>query len=258
MDAILAFHSIDDSQSVLSFHPAQLERLLDGLLEEGVTFVPLAELAGGAGTGAAVAATLVASASPRVALTFDDGLRSVHAAVLPRLAARKLPFTVYVVTDWVGRDNRWPSQPSGIPRFELMGWSELAELQAAGAQIGGHTANHVHCKGLSDAEAVRELVASKRALEQRLGQPVTHFAYPYGTFDPPALARVRSTYESAVTTRLGYLPAMAARDRHRLPRLDSWYLREPARRLPLFAPRTRAWIAWRALLRRAKGAVYGA
>ena len=247
MDAILAFHSIDESGSVLSYRRDELARLIDGLHEEGVAIVPLSELLEPA-----------AAAPPRAALTFDDGMRSVRTDALPILAAAKLPFTVFVVSSFVGRDNRWPTQPAGIARFELMDWKELEELRAAGAELGGHTANHADLRGLDDTELARELDDSRRALEDRLRSPVRHFAYPYGRFDERALARVRAGYASAVTTKLAFLPERAAaRDRHRLPRLDTWYLREPARRPPLFGARSRARLALRALLRGAKGAVYG-
>ena len=247
MDAIVAFHSIDDSGSVLSYAPHDLEVLLDRLLEQGVAIVPLAELV-----------TPRPAAAHRVALTFDDGMKSVRTAALPLLAKRKLPFTVFVVSEWVGRDNRWPSQPAAIGRFELMDWAELAELIAAGGSIGGHTANHVHLRALDAATATHELTDSKARLQERLGIAVDHFAYPYGTFDAASVEQVRRDYSAAVTTRLAYLPAAIARDPFRLPRLDSWYLRAPADRAPLFSGSTRAWIGWRALLRSVKGAAQGA
>jgi peptidoglycan/xylan/chitin deacetylase (PgdA/CDA1 family) len=253
MDALLAFHGIDDSGSVLSVRPDAFDRLLDLLQDEGVAIVSLDELLAPSPAGGEVSG----AGRHRVALTFDDGLRSVHSAAWPRLARRKLPFTVYVVADWIGRDNRWPGQPAAIERFELMGEAELRELEASGATLGGHTANHVDCRGLAPDVAQRELVDSRQRLEQRFGCAVSHFAWPYGRFDAASRARVVSAYESAATTRLAYLPPGPAAVRHDLPRIDAWYLRDPGRRLPLFSPRTRAWIAWRRLLRRVKGAAYG-
>jgi peptidoglycan/xylan/chitin deacetylase (PgdA/CDA1 family) len=251
VDAILAFHSIDDSGSVLSYRRDELARLIDGLRAEGVAFVPLDELLGSAGGGAS-------GGAKRVALTFDDGLRSVREAALPLLQRERVPFLTYVVSGRVGSDNRWPTQPPAIPRFELMDWKELEELRDAGVGIGGHTASHPHLRGLADGELAREVDDSRHALEQRLGVAVRHFAYPYGSLDERSVARVRAGYASAVTTRLAWLPEpAAARDACRLPRLDTWYLRAPERRLPLFSAATRRWIAWRALLRRVKGAVYG-
>jgi peptidoglycan/xylan/chitin deacetylase (PgdA/CDA1 family) len=254
MDAIVAFHSIDDSGSVLSYSPRELEQLVDGLLAQDVAIVTLDQLVAPTDGSAGTPAVRASRQRPRVALTFDDGMASVHTAALPILAKRKLPFTVHVVSDWVGRDNRWPSQPAGIARFELMSWSQLAELRDAGATIGGHTANHVALRGVDDATARRELVESRQTLEQRLGVAVRHFAYPYGVFDASAVARVKEHYATAATTRLAFLHD---RDPHRLPRLDAWYLREPARRAPLFSAASRARLRLRALLRRVKSTLRG-
>lgn len=258
MDAILAFHSLDDGGSVVSFAPAAFERLLDLLLEEGVAIVALDELLRATDRAPDRAQDGAAGgARHRVALTFDDGMASVHSEALPRLARRRLPFLVYCVSERLGGDNRWPGQPAGIPAFPLMDAVQLRELVAAGGAVGGHTATHADCRGLAPAALERELDGSRRALEAAVGAPVRHFAWPYGRCDAAALAYARPRFASLATTRLAYLPEPARRDVHALPRLDAWYLREPERRLPLFAPRTRAWIAWRALLRRLKGVAYG-
>lgn len=247
MDAILTFHSIDASGSVLSYAPDELERLLEGLLEGGVRVVSLAELLGEA-----------AADARRVALTFDDGFRTIHEAALPVLARLGLPSTLYVVSDYVGRDNCWPTQPADAPRFELLSWGELAELVAAGVEIGCHTATHPHLERMgtaADEAWKRELEDSRAALEDRLGVAVRHFAYPYGSFDDAAVARVEPLYDTAVTADMGYLERGAAR--YRLPRLDSYYLRHPERHQPLFGARTRLYLGLRAGLRRLRSRLVG-
>jgi len=235
LDAIFTFHSIDVGGSVLSYAPDDLRRLAEGLLAEGVRLVPLDEILHPAPDG-----------PPRAALTFDDGFRSVHSRALPVLAELGAPATVYVVSGWVGRDNRWPGQGK-VPRFELMSWSELAELRDAGFAIGCHTANHVRLDRLAEAEWRCELEDSRAALADELGTEVRHFAYPCGIYDGRALQRVSELYDTAVTTEMRFLPE--PREAHRLPRIDVYYLRDPARRLPVFGARTRRYLAARAFLR---------
>lgn len=235
MDAIFTFHSIDVRGSVLSYAPDDLRRLAEGLLTEGVRLVPLDVLLDPAPEG-----------PPRAALTFDDGFRSVHSEALPVLDELGVPATVYVVSDRVGGDNRWPGQGK-VPRFELLSWSELAELRDAGFAIGCHTANHVRLDRLAEAEWGRELEDSKRVLADELGTDVRHFAYPYGAYDRRVLQRVSELYDTAVTTEMRFLPE--SREPHRLPRIDTYYLRDPARRLPVFGARTRRYLAARAFLR---------
>ena len=244
LDAILTFHSIDDSGGLLSYPERELARLLDGLLEEGVAIVPLAQLL-----------AKPPGARRRVALTFDDGLKSVRSAALPLLKARALPFTLFVVTDFVGRDNGWPSQRKGIARMPLLDWRELEELRDAGAEIGSHSASHVALRGLSEAGWTHELADSKRYLEDRLGIAAASFAYPYGVHDDESVARVSACFERAVTTRLAYV--RSGEPPARLPRLESHYLQPASRWRPLFGWRARFGIGLRACARSLRGARQG-
>ena len=239
MDAIFTFHSIDGRGSVLSYPPDDLRRLVEGLLVDGVRLVPLAEIL-----------RAPPDAHPRAALTFDDGFRSVHAQALPILDDLGTPATVYVVSDRVGRDNRWPGQGK-VPSLPLLSWSELAELRDAGFAIGSHTANHVRLDRLPEPEWKRELEDSRAALADGLGTDVRHFAYPYGVYDRRVLRRVGELYDTAVTTDMRFLPEV--REPHRLPRIDVYYLRDPARRRPVFGARTRRYLAVRAFLRELRG-----
>ena len=241
MDAILTLHSIDDSASVLSYRASDLEALLDLLGEEEVRVVPLREIL-----------EVPRAAAHRLALTFDDGIRSVHRHALPLLARRRLPATLYAVADRVGRTNAWPGQPPTAPAFDLMDWGELREVRDAGFTIGCHGASHRRLEGLSAMEWQAELGGARARLEDELQVAVPDFAYPYGWFDDGAARRVGEVFDTAVTTQLRFL---AGDPPHRLPRLDAYYLRRPRRRAPLFGARTRRWLALRGLLRQARGYV---
>ncbi len=236
MDAIFTFHSIDDGGSVLSYRAADLRAALEGLLEDGVRIVPLSELLREDPSGRA-----------RAALTFDDGLRSVHRLALPVLRDLGLPALVYVVTDRVGGDNRWPGQDPAVPRFELMTWAELRELADCGISIGSHTRTHASLDRLPEPEIESELALSRRRIEDELGVPARHFAFPCGAYDERSLRHAARVYDTAVTTEMRFLAR--ARDPHRLPRIESYYLRSAGRHRPWFGRRTRAYLTARAFLR---------
>jgi peptidoglycan/xylan/chitin deacetylase (PgdA/CDA1 family) len=236
MDAILTFHSVDDSGSVLSYRPDDFAALVDGLLAAAVRIVPIsALLAGGA------------SPHDRVALTFDDGIRTVRTAALPVLARHRLPATVYVVSAWTGRTNRWPTQPSSAPTFDLMGWDELAELRDAGIEIASHGVAHAPMDTLTPSELTAELVDSKRSIEDALQVEARHFAYPYGACNADVAAAARRVYASAVTTRLQRLRPTSIP--HLLPRLDTYYLQGPWARRRLFGLVSRSRLRVRGWLR---------
>jgi peptidoglycan/xylan/chitin deacetylase (PgdA/CDA1 family) len=125
-----------------------------------------------------------------LAVTFDDGYRSVIQLALPVLSRLGAPATVFVPTDFVGtgRPMSWP----GIDRWlggpherELvpMDWDELRGLQDAGWEIGSHSRSHPRLTRVSDNELSQELGSSRQTLEERLGVPCRSIAYPYGDVD---------------------------------------------------------------------------
>jgi peptidoglycan/xylan/chitin deacetylase (PgdA/CDA1 family) len=128
-----------------------------------------------------------------VLITFDDGYRDVLWNAAPLLRHLGMPATAYVITGRVsGAD----------PSF--LTWAELRLLERDGFTIGSHTVHHLELTQLPRQLAFDELVASRRALEQRLGREVPWLAYPAGREDAAvvALAR-RAGYVLAVTTTPG-------------------------------------------------------
>jgi peptidoglycan/xylan/chitin deacetylase (PgdA/CDA1 family) len=64
--------------------------------------------------------------------------------------------------------------------------------------------HHYELPGLSDPEALQELIQSRHALELHLHHPVQWFAYPAGKFDARSEQLVRQAgYVLAVTTQPG-------------------------------------------------------
>lgn len=59
-------------------------------------------------------------------------------------------------------------------------WEQAQEMSKEGIRFGAHTCSHANLKHLDLDDAEREIAESKRILEERLGEPVTGFAYPYG------------------------------------------------------------------------------
>jgi peptidoglycan/xylan/chitin deacetylase (PgdA/CDA1 family) len=235
MRAIFTFHGVDESGSVLSVSPGELRGLVRAVRAAGHAIVPLAEL-------------VAEPARPdRVALTFDDGFRSVHDEALPLLREEGAPAALFLTTGFVGRDNGWPSQPAWAPRIPLVGWQEVEALAAAGWAIESHTASHPDLRGLSDAALEDELAGASEALARRLGRRPEAFAYPYGHCDARVAAAVARHHRIAATTRLAALGP--SDDPLRLPRLDAFYLRAPRVQALFGGALFRGWIAARAALR---------
>jgi len=238
MRAVITFHSIDDSGSVLSFPPRALAGLLEALAHAGL---PVFDLD-----------TLLAPAARRgVALSFDDGMRSVFTHALPILRDHAAPAHLFLTTGAVGGNNRWSTQPAHAPGFDMLNWDEIEALQQAGARTESHTHSHPDLRALDEAGIAAECGEADRIIEARLGRRPRYFAYPYGYRSARVLDYARSRYRASFTTQLRELKG--DEDPAALPRLDSYYLRAPwvVRRLDGALPR--AYLALRGALRRLRG-----
>ncbi len=213
MRAALTFHGVDGTGSVLSVSPQALAGLVDAVRDAGHEIVALAEL-------------MEKPERPdRVALTFDDGFRSVHEAALPVLREAGAPATLFLTTGVLGGDNHWPGQPDWAPRFPMLDWDQVEALHAAGWAIEAHTAGHPDLRALSDDALESELRAADEAIEARLGRRPEAFAYPYGYHDARVRARASARYRWSFTTELA--PLRGSDDAAALPRLDAFYLQSP-------------------------------
>lgn len=84
---------------------------------------------------------------------------------------------------------------------DVMGWDEVREMGAAGFDFGAHTLGHTVLTLEDPRHAEREIVESKRRIEQELGRPVVDFAYCNGWYsDEVVEILVRNGFRSAVTT----------------------------------------------------------
>ena len=99
---------------------------------------------------------------------------------------------------------------SAICRELCMSWDEL-KLFADDplVTIGAHTVTHCNLAKQSEENALHELSTSRRRLEEALGRPVLHLAYPYGdriAAGPREFALAKDAgFKTAVTTRPGMM-----------------------------------------------------
>jgi peptidoglycan/xylan/chitin deacetylase (PgdA/CDA1 family) len=111
-----------------------------------------------------------------VVITIDDGFADFRHTVLPALAERGLPSTLYVTTGSLADR----PQESVLPPADMLRYSELAELEAAGVEIGAHSHSHRQMDLLPAGQAEKEIVVSGTILAEALGHPIRSFAYPHG------------------------------------------------------------------------------
>lgn len=209
MKAILTYHSIDDSGSVISIAPDVFRHQIGWLAQHGPRVVGVQDLPGVEG--------------PAIAITFDDAFVNFGETAWPILRDHGMPATLYVPTDHVGGKNAWSSDEAGIPQLPLLGWSALDRLVSQGVTIGSHTCTHPRLTLVGDGAVREELERSALQLENMLGVQPAGLAYPYGAWDARVAAAAAEVYEHACTTELRAV--RPGEDRYRLPRVDAYYLR---------------------------------
>ena len=240
MRAILTYHSIDTTGSVISTDPATFAR-------------QVAWLASGPVDVAATVEDLLArpDGPDAVAITFDDAFANFAAAAWPVLSEHGVPATVFTPTGHVGGSNDWnEGWDAALPSLPLMDWDELGRLTEEGVTVGSHSRSHRDLRGLSDAELDDELEGAAGDLERHLGRRPTVFAYPFGYVDPRVAAAVGRTYAVGCTTRLQVLHE--GTEPNLLPRLDTYYYRKPGRLEAFGSPAFRRHLWLRARARRAR------
>jgi peptidoglycan/xylan/chitin deacetylase (PgdA/CDA1 family) len=213
---IVTYHSLDRSGSVVSIAPATFGEHMDALAALGLRGTSLNE---------AVAHRESSGAWPErtVAITFDDGFANFREEALPVLERHGFTATVFLVSGYIGGRNDWAPPPPGLGDRPMLSWSEVGEIAAAGIEIGAHTRTHPDLTQVPADVAADEIRGSKAEIESRTSRPVSSFAYPFGAFDNPSTALVRTEFRAACTT---VLRRAAADPSHLLPRVDAYYLQD--------------------------------
>jgi peptidoglycan/xylan/chitin deacetylase (PgdA/CDA1 family) len=246
---VLCYHNVvptdEDQISDPGLHlPRQCFERQMGWLAAHYDVLSLRELLGRLGAGATLRST--------AAITFDDGYAGVFDHAVPILEAFRIPATVLLVADAVGRSaGFWWDQPEIVESStpgrrerwlkELRGdgeailsesrsstdrrlpashrpadWTTIRAALGRRIEIGVHSATHRSLPTLSDAELEYEVVESRAMVHRATRVWPEFFAYPYGHWDSRVRARVCAAgYRAGLTLDCGLNGASA----------DPWALR---------------------------------
>lgn len=230
--AVLTFHSIDDGAGALSYTPADFEVLLATLAAANLPIISLDAL-------------LATETTSGVALTFDDGMRSVFDMALPILRQHRAPAHLFLHTGAV------EGTATGASAYPMLNWDQINRLVEGGVAIESHTHSHRDLRVLSDAGIDAECAMADTLIERHVGRRPQYFAYPFGYCNDRVAERIGARYVAGFTARLGFLSTRTRQSQ--LPRVDAHYLRGMFARLPLATPPVRAYLMCRKLLRKIRG-----
>ncbi|MGH9562206.1 MAG: polysaccharide deacetylase family protein, partial [Terracidiphilus sp.] len=237
---ILTYHSVGDDRPPLSISLSQFAEQMEWL-SQNAKVIRLADL-----VNALKSKDTLAENS--VALTFDDGYADFFTQAAPILRRWGFPAIVFLPTAYCGRTNSWPGQPGWVPEKPLLTWMQVEELACEEFEFGSHSATHPDITQVCDAEAEREITESKREIEIRTGNPAEFFCYPYGRWGSKSRELVSRHFRAACSTAAAMVQSTA--DPYALPRVDAYYVRNPALFKRLFTRQLSSYIALRRGLRR--------
>ncbi|MDB2590008.1 polysaccharide deacetylase family protein [Candidatus Thioglobus sp.] len=134
-----------------------------------------------------------------VGITFDDGFKNNFTKALPILRKNGFSATCYIISQNIGGINHWDLD-KGIDENPLMNENEIKQWLDNGMEIGSHTQNHVHLAESSIEIATKEIIQSKLDLEKRFNCQITHFCYPYGSYNNEIINIAKNAnYQTATT-----------------------------------------------------------
>ncbi len=105
-----------------------------------------------------------------ICLSFDDGFESDYTIVAPLFLKKNIKGTFFITTDFLGKNS-------------YLKISQVKELHRMGMEIGSHSKSHPLLTMLSKEKIKKELLDSKKYLEDIIGDEVKGFSSPGGYYN---------------------------------------------------------------------------
>jgi peptidoglycan/xylan/chitin deacetylase (PgdA/CDA1 family) len=201
---VLCYHQLRDwrssdspyAQANLICPPRYFRAHLDAMADAGWTTITPDQYLAHLTTGARLPAK-------SVMLSFDDASAGQATEGLLQLVRRGMTGTFFIMTVVLGKP-RW------------MSYRDIRRLADAGMTVGSHTWDHHAVGDLSGRDWKVQLEQTRATLRKASGQPVHHFAYPYGSVSARAYPHLKEA---------GYQTAFQLQSRELDPRAPLFTLR---------------------------------
>lgn len=165
--SVLLYHHVSSSTpKSTSVSVEQFNQHLDLIEELGLEVVPLTQITNAIKNNQAVD-------NNWVAITFDDGFRSVYDNAHPELMRRNMPYTIFVNPKMV--------KPSKL----YMSWEQIKEVADTGVIIANHTMAHENLvrDGLSTQQVIANIEEAEAIIKEKLNQEHKILAFPFGEYN---------------------------------------------------------------------------
>jgi len=166
---ILTYHKITDRREIglNTVPPGRFAEHIKYLWEEGFTALTFSDITGNN------------LPSRPIIITFDDGYSSVYHQALPTLMKHEFRAVVFIITNYIGKENTWDANLGGIT-FSHLNKYQIKELGICGMEIGSHGMSHRSLTFLTAETVFSEMNESRQKIFEIIGKYPQTIAYPFG------------------------------------------------------------------------------
>ena len=185
---ILMYHSISDDNIKLSVKVKSFYSQMNLMKKMGYQSISLSDLNN-------------PNIKNKFLITFDDGYENVYKNAFPILKFFKFKAICFVVTNLIGDVNKWDINKKKFDNLPLMKNDQILKWIDNGFEIGCHTMDHKNMTLIDDQELRKQIIISKKFIEDNYKVKVASFSYPYGHYNEKVLKMVKENFNFAVTTK---------------------------------------------------------
>lgn len=135
-----------------------------------------------------------------IVITFDGVYENVAKFAAPILKKFGFPFELFVIGDYVGKNNAFDTVE---PLTSFANIDQLKELVRIGGRLQWHTRSHPNLEKLKEISELEKELTVPKGLRKLDPKGFNWFAYPHGVFTGEALDLVKKNFTGAVSSIQG-------------------------------------------------------
>ncbi len=189
---ILCYHRINPwyKNDAITVSPGSFKYHMNYLSLKGFRFITLDEYI-----------QQISYSSKNVVITFDDGFADNLWFASEILKKFKITPVIFLTVSYIGTDKIF-TRYQNKEKDRFLNWKEIIEMSKNGVEFGSHTLTHPFLTKITRQQAEKEIIDSRKIVEDKTGKEVKFFCYPYGDYNSEIIEIVeKGGYKAAVVNR---------------------------------------------------------
>ena len=191
---ILSYHRVNPwyDRDAITVSPTKFSKQIFYLLSKNFQFLT---------TERYVQEFFTQKSNKKVVISFDDGYVDNLWFAFQILKDLKISPIIYLTVSYIGTNILFPRYKD-TSKDRFLNWQEVLQMAKDGVEFGSHTLTHSYLTKIDRKQAEREIIESKKIIEDKIGKEIKFFCYPYGDFNSEIIEIVKKTgYKGAVVVR---------------------------------------------------------